>query len=252
MLHSTAANNPYIKRYVNPDDGLLGKNKNGNHWNTPRPDGQKKCVHAFIGKLENGTIATYQTLPWTCRGWHAGKDTGNEYYIGFEICEDDLTDANYFNAVYKEAVELCVYLCKEFNLTEKDILCHSEGYKKGIASNHSDVMHWFPKFGKSMDTFRADVKQLLESEDIDMEELKKLKEEVNFLKESLDKIGDRFTKLETPMVYNYVDENMPEWARATIQKLVDKGILQGDKNGLGLTEELLRIFVINDRAGLYD
>ena len=38
-----------------------------------------------------------------------------------------------------------------------DILCHCEGHSKGIASNHSDVMHWFPKFGKSMDTFRNDV-----------------------------------------------------------------------------------------------
>ena len=45
---------------------------------------------------------------------------------------------------------------------------------------------------------------------------------------------------------------MPEWARPTIQKLVDKGVLQGDNNGLNLTDELLRIFVINDRAGLYD
>lgn len=92
----------------------------------------------------------------------------------------------------------------------------------------------------------------IESEEIDMEELKKLTEEVKFLRKSLDKLGDRLTKLEKPMIYNYVDENMPEWARATIQKLVDKGMLQGDKNGLGLTEELLRIFVINDRAGLYD
>ncbi len=51
-----------------------------------------------------------------------------------------------------------MYLCKQFNLTEKDIICHSEGYKLGIASNHGDVMHWFPKHGKSMDTFRSDVK----------------------------------------------------------------------------------------------
>jgi len=51
-----------------------------------------------------------------------------------------------------------VYLCKLYNLTEKDIICHSEGYKKGIASNHSDVMHWFPHHGESMDTFRAAVK----------------------------------------------------------------------------------------------
>src|SRR5690606_21723749 len=74
-----------------------------------------------------------------------------------EICEDNLKSKSYFDAVYKEAVELFAHLCKKFGLTEKDIITHSEGYKMGIASNHSDVMHWFPKHGKSMDTFRRDV-----------------------------------------------------------------------------------------------
>jgi hypothetical protein len=41
------------------------------------------------------------------------------------------------------------------------VIDHSEGYDLGIASNHGDVAHWFPKYGKSMDTFRADVKALL-------------------------------------------------------------------------------------------
>ena len=67
----------------------------------------------------------------------------------------------YFKKVYREAVELCAYLCKEYGLTEQNIICHSEGYKQGVASNHGDVMHWFPKHGKSMDTFRAEVKALL-------------------------------------------------------------------------------------------
>ena len=57
-----------------------------------------------------------------------------------------------------------MYLCKQYGLTEKDIICHSEGYKQGVASNHGDVMHWFPKHGKSMDTFRADVKNALAAE----------------------------------------------------------------------------------------
>jgi len=157
MVHSTGANNPYLRRYVGPDDGLLGQNKYGNHWNQPRPDGQQKCVHAFIGKLKDGTIATYQTLPWDHRGWHAGGKA-NDTHIGFEICEDSLTDRNYFNAVYREAVELCAYLCQRFGLTEKDIICHAEGAKLGIASNHGDVLHWFPKHGKNMDMFRAAVK----------------------------------------------------------------------------------------------
>jgi N-acetylmuramoyl-L-alanine amidase len=156
MVHSTGANNPWLKRYVGPDDGLLGTASSAN-WNTATPGGLEVCVHAFIGKLVNGSIATYQTLPWNHRGWHAGG-AANDTHIGFEICEDGLTDASYFNAVYTEAVELCVHLCKQYGLTENNIICHSEGYKLGIASNHGDVMHWFPKHGKSMDTFRADVK----------------------------------------------------------------------------------------------
>ena len=160
MVHSTGANNPWLKRYVGPDDGLLGKNQYNNHWNTYHPGGREVCVHGFIGKLADGSVATYQVLPWDHRGWHAGGSANNTH-ISFEICEDGLADGTYFKKVYQEAVELCAYLCKLYGLTEKDIICHSEGYKRGIASNHGDVMHWFPKHGKSMDTFRAAVKELL-------------------------------------------------------------------------------------------
>jgi len=168
MVHSTGANNPNLKRYVGPDDGLLGKNQYNNHWNTDKPGGRQVCVHAFIGKLADGTIATYQTLPWNMRGWHCGsgsQGSGNDTHISFEICEDNLTDSAYFNAVYKEAVELCAYLCKQYGIRPERpyLICHSEGHELGIASNHGDVMHWFPKHGKSMDTFRAEVKSLLES-----------------------------------------------------------------------------------------
>ena len=129
MVHSTGANNPYLRRYVGPDDGQLGVNEYNNHWNQDRPGGRQVCVHAFIGKLKDGSIATYQTLLWNHRGWHAGGKA-NDTHIGFEICEDGLTDASYFNAVYKEAVELCVYLCKLYNLTEKMLLATMKDIKK--------------------------------------------------------------------------------------------------------------------------
>jgi len=160
MVHSTGVNNPYLKRYIGPNDGLLGRNVSNNHWNQQKPDGRKVCVHGFIGRLADGSIATYQTLPWNHRGWHAGGKA-NDTHIGFEICEDGLTDDSYFRAVFFEAVELCVYLCKCYGLTASNILCHSEGYKQGIATNHSDVMHWFPCHGESMDSFRAAVKARL-------------------------------------------------------------------------------------------
>lgn len=160
MVHSTGANNPNLNRYIAPDDGSLGLNLYNNHWNQAKPDGREVCVHAFIGELKDGTIETYQTLPWNYRGWHAGG-TANDTHIGFEICEDNLTDATYFNKVYTEAVELCVYLCKLYALTEKDIVGHYEGYQKKTASNHADPKHWFSIHGKSMDSFRAEVKRLL-------------------------------------------------------------------------------------------
>jgi len=161
FLHSTGANNPNLSRYIAPDDGLLGT-PSSNNWNQFRPSNRQVCVHAFIGKLKDGTIATYQTLPWDIPSWHSGSGSkGRAWemgYIGVEICEDNLNDKNYFNRVYQEAVELFAYLCKEYKLNPMlDIICHSEGYKQGIASNHADVMHWFPKFGKSMDIFRNDV-----------------------------------------------------------------------------------------------
>lgn len=48
-------------------------------------------------------------------------------------------------------------------------------------------------------------------------------------------------------------EQMPAYAQPTIRKLVDKGMLQGKKDGsLDLSEDMIRMLVIHDRAGLYD
>lgn len=174
MVHSTGANNPAVARYVQPVDtqadaaGLytvLGTNRNKNDWNNP---GLDVCVHAFVGKLADGGVGSVQTLPWNHRGWHAGTGTSggsaNNTHIAFEICEDGLADAAYFGKVYQEAVELTAMLCKQYNLNplaDGVVICHSEGYQRGVASNHADVMHWFPKHGKNMDTFRQDVSKAM-------------------------------------------------------------------------------------------
>lgn len=172
MVHSTGANNPNLKRYV-PGNDVIGYNTGSNDWNRP---GTGACVHAFVGKLADGSVGVVQTLPWDMRGWHCGsgsKGSANNTHISFEICEDGLQDASYFSAVYQAAVELTAELCKQYGLNpEKDgvVICHSEGHSRGIASNHGDVMHWFPLHGKSMDTFRADVARLMEGDDMTQEQ----------------------------------------------------------------------------------
>ena len=52
-------------------------------------------------------------------------------------------------------------------------------------------------------------------------------------------------------VYNVIDE-VPDWGKDTVNKLISKGLLKGDEKGFNLSYTLLRLLVINDRAGVYD
>lgn len=166
-MHTTAADNPYLHRYIGPDDGKLGPNAYNNHWNRPGVD---KCAHAMIGWLDNQQIATYQCLPWDMRGWHSGSGkngNGNDYYIGIEMCEHG-NNESYFDELLSEAVELVVYLCKMFGFTGDNIVDHAQLHRMGLASNHSDINPYFNKFDESIKSFRQTVDYYLNMEDKDM------------------------------------------------------------------------------------
>jgi len=49
--------------------------------------------------------------------------------------------------------------------------------------------------------------------------------------------------------FNTINE-VPNYAKATIEKLINKGAF-ADVNKLNLSEDMLRVFVINDRLGIY-
>lgn len=186
LWHSTGANNTTLKRYIQPSDVMpeedtynkekwlevLGKNKYNNDWNHIVI---KAGLNAWIGTLADGTVTTIQTMPWDLKPWGCGsgiKGSCNDGWIQFEICEDGLTDKTYFNKVYTEACELTAYLCKMFNINPKGtvkyngvkvptILCHQDSYKLKLGSNHSDVLHWFKKYGKTMAKVRNDVAKMI-------------------------------------------------------------------------------------------
>ena len=66
----------------------------------------------------------------------------------------------YFENVYNKAVYACSRVLGKLgqkNINDNTVLSHAEGYKKGIASNHADVGHWWTLHGKTMDDFRQDV-----------------------------------------------------------------------------------------------
>ncbi len=181
LWHSTGANNPTLKRYVQPLEtdknynemiALLGKNQYGNDWNHKARNAGLNC---WIGKLADGTVATVQTMPWNYKPWGCGagsKGSLNNTHVQFEICEDDLKSESYFNAVYKEACEITAYLCKMYGLdplgtftykgvTVPVITTHDESYDLKLGSNHGDPTAWLKKYGKTMNDVRKDVAALM-------------------------------------------------------------------------------------------
>ena len=183
LWHSTGANNPYLKRYVQPDDNasnraellnLLGKNAYTNDWNHASVEAG---LNFWIGKLADGTVTAIQTMPWDYRPWGCGsgsKGSCNNTHIQFEICEDALTDKSYWEAVYKEACEMTAYLCKMFGIDPKGttvcngvtvptIIDHTGSHSLGLGSNHGDIQHWSRKYGKTMENVRNDVAAILAS-----------------------------------------------------------------------------------------
>lgn len=53
--------------------------------------------------------------------------------------------------------------------------------------------------------------------------------------------------------YNTIEEikQGASWAETTVRKLMDRKIITGNGVGLNLSEDMLRMLVFNDRAGLY-
>lgn len=163
MIHSVGCPQPKAQPFIN-------------NWNKA---GASACVHAIVEP--DGDV--YQLLPWNHRGWHGGGSSNNTH-IGVEMTEPDTikyvggatwketgdgtnTKAHVL-ATYKHAVELFAYLCKMFSLdplADGVIVSHSEGHKRGIASNHGDVEHLWSKFGLSMTQFRKDIKEAMVTDD---------------------------------------------------------------------------------------
>lgn len=240
MLHSVGCPQPKASVFIN-------------NWN--RSTYSNACVHAFIDG-NDGTV--FQTLPWNHRGWHGGGSSNNTH-IGVEMCEpacikytsganftcSDLTTARAVaTRTYDAAVELFAMLCKEFNLdplADGVIVSHREGHKRGIASNHGDPEHLWSQLGLpyTMDTFRAAVAA----------ELNKAATPSPAPAPSTDEKR-----------YNSLAE-FPDYAKATIQKMMEKKLLNGggtkkDADGLpvdvDVSHDMMRVFVILDRAGVFD
>lgn len=228
MVHSTGVAQP------NPEVLIKA-------WNKPDV---VAAAHAIVGQE-----GVYQLLPWNHRGWHAGtgsRGSANNTHISFEILEpsghtyqggtmigyDPDKNARYFSTVYQNAVELTAMLCLMYNLDPlKDgvVICHSEGHTRGVASNHSDVMHWFPKHNKAMDSFRQDVAKAMKGDD----------EEVT---------QEQFNAMMNTYLEQVSQKPASSWSGEAWAKATAMGIFDGKSPQSQFTRE--QASVVLDRLGL--
>ena len=248
-------------------------------FNQYQPGGVSVCVHAFA--QADGTV--YQTLPWEMRGWHCGG-SANSTHIGVEMTEPSAgmtyaEAAEQIAGTYRTAVELFAALCKKYGLDpvrDGVIIGHAEGHRRGVASNHADPELLWRTYdmGYTMDGFRRDVAEAMnenenEEDEDDMVRYNTIEEVPSWAQDtvralvdagalggvgggnldlSMDMIrglvvGAKYAAARNPRYETIKD--MPGWAQAGVQRLVDRGALAGTGGGkLDLSLDMLRTLLV--------
>lgn len=169
-------------------------------------------AHFFVDEKE-----TWRSVPEDCVAWHCGAkeyrhpDCRNANSIGVEICMND-GQGNVRQGSIDRAARLVRELMKKYGIAADHVIRHYDVTGKHCPGPMvDDAALW--------QAFRAALASQEEEDD--------------------------------SVRYKYYDD-MPDWAKPTVSKLVKKGYLKGEGSGvLNLTEDTLKVLVVNDRAGLY-
>jgi hypothetical protein len=135
-------------------------------------------VNAILGDFHKGEGKILVTLPldyvpagcgsgtkgsWntTHIQWEIAEPAGHTYSGGTMVGYDVEKNQDYFDRMWKLLVAWNVYCANKFGYDASMIADHSESYKAGYGSNHTDLGHWLPKHNKSMDMLREEVMQIM-------------------------------------------------------------------------------------------
>lgn len=163
------------------------------------------------------------------RSWCSSNRANDNRAITIEVASDTKHPYAITDAAYTSLIKLCADICNRNGIKELKWL-GDKSLIGQVDKQNLTVHRWFANKAcpgdyiyNRLGQIASDVNNILNSK-----------------------------KETTEMVYNWVDDNMPEFARPTITKLYNKGLLKGDSNGLNLNYDMLRILVILDRTGVFD
>ena len=203
----------------------------------------------------NGVIGG--CVPEQFRSWCSGSWENDTRSICIEVSNDVNGEPwSIGKKAWNAAVELCVDICLRYGF----FLWWNPDKKTGSLTCH----RWYQATACPGDWFYARIPEFIEEvnrkvTDI-LNQIDALNKRVNALEVANSKLAKRLLEVEdkvavvderTEVKYHTIKE-VPDWARPTIEKLVKKGYIKGGEKNLGLTYELTRELVINDRAGVFD
>lgn len=201
----------------------------------------------------DGTIITGRSLNSSPAGIY-GANTGAiciENLGNFDRGGDSMTTAQ------KDAIVAAVgELLKRFKLGTDAVTYHAwwtaDGGSLGdyFAGRSAKTCPGTAFFGgNTKAAYEANLKPLIENYmkgngGLTVAQYEDLKAEISTVKAENAALKAEIAKLNNPMIYNYIDGNMPEWARESVKWCVDNSIIVGTGDGLGLDDKDLKWCVI--------
>ena len=222
-----------IKYIVVHDTGNPSRGANATaHYNYFNGGDRSSSADFFVDDTQVLCVNDYYKFyTWHCGDGHGKYGITNRNSVGIEFCINVDSDRN---KTLERAAQLVRELMQELNIPIERVVRHYDASRKNCPQSMSGNgwAQWY-KF-----------KEKLKGEDLTMAQYEELKNEISQLTETVKVLATELSNLKHPMIYNYIDNNMPEWARSAVSWAVENGILNGDENGLNLDDKDLRFITM--------
>ena len=150
----------------------------------------------------------------------------NANSLGIELCSRKQGEKYYFAPeTVKNARNFVRFLMKKYDIPLANVVRHYD-------VTHKNCPAPFVEDAAAWQSFKAGLIQLTKEKNMTEKQVKQL-------------IAQAKTVYDTA-------ESVPEWGRETVDKLLSGDFLRGTDGKLALSEEMLRVLVVLDRAGAFD
>ena len=222
-----------IKYIVVHDTGNSSRGANATaHYNYFNGGDRSSSADFFVDDTQILCVNDYYKFyTWHCGDGHGKYGITNRNSVGIEFCINVDSDRD---KTLERTAQLVRELMQELNIPIDRVVRHYDASRKNCPQSMSGNgwAQWY------------EFKEKLKGEDLTMAQYEELKNEISQLTETVKVLATELHDLKHPMIYNYIDNNMPEWAREAVLWAVENGILNGDENGLNLDDKDLRFITM--------